>query len=92
VQEIYGLLLGSKSCKVIDFSSGKQRKPFTLASFFYWTLRVIRRALPKSQGLQPQELPFFSVVNLGDSRSKYTGNLPEKQPKSREKTWSKISV
>jgi len=35
VQEIYGLLLGPKSCKVINFASGKQRKHFTLASFFY---------------------------------------------------------
>ncbi len=35
VQEIYGLLLGQKSCTVINFSSSKQRRCFTIASFFY---------------------------------------------------------
>ena len=38
VQEIYGLLLGPKSCKVINFSSGKQCRCFTIASFFYWNI------------------------------------------------------
>jgi len=47
VQEIYGLLLGPKSCKVIDFSSGQQRKHFTLASFFYWNLTSCSSRAPK---------------------------------------------
>jgi hypothetical protein len=38
VQEIYGLLLGPKSCAVINYSSSKQRRCFTIASFFYWKL------------------------------------------------------
>ena len=38
VQEIYGLLLGPKSCTVINFSSSKQRRCFTIASFFYWNI------------------------------------------------------
>jgi hypothetical protein len=59
VQEIYGLLLRPKSCKVINFSSSKQRKHFTLASFFYWNITSYSsRTAPKFQRLQPQELPF----------------------------------
>ena len=38
VQEIYGLLLGSYSYKVINFSSSNQRRCFTIASFFYWNI------------------------------------------------------
>jgi hypothetical protein len=38
VQEIYGLLLGPKSCTVLNCSSSKQRRCFTIASFFYWNL------------------------------------------------------
>ena len=47
VQEIYGLRIGSKSCTVINFSSGKQHRRFTGSVFLSrFTLRVIRRALP----------------------------------------------
>lgn len=38
VQEIYGLLLGPKSCTVINFSSCKQCRCFTIASVFYWNI------------------------------------------------------
>jgi hypothetical protein len=38
VQEIYDLLLGPKSCTVINFSSSQQRRCFTIASFFYWNI------------------------------------------------------
>ena len=51
VQEIYGLLLGPKSCKVIDFSSGKQRQHFTLASFFYWNITSCSSRTPKISGV-----------------------------------------
>ena len=47
VQEIYGLLLGPKSCNIINFSSGKQHRRFIGSVFLSrFTLRVIRRALP----------------------------------------------
>jgi hypothetical protein len=51
VQEIYGLLLKPKSCKVIHFSSGKQRQHFTLASFFYWNITSCSSRAPKFSGV-----------------------------------------
>jgi hypothetical protein len=59
VQEIYGLLLEPKTCTVINFSSSSSAGVSPLRLSFTGTLRVIRRALPKLQRLQPQELPFF---------------------------------
>jgi hypothetical protein len=47
VQEIYGLLLGPKSCTVINFSSSKQRRCFTIASFFYWNITSYSSRSPK---------------------------------------------
>jgi hypothetical protein len=62
VQEIYGLLLGPKSCTVINFSSCKQCRCLTIASFFYWNLTSYSSCTaPKFQRLQPQELPFFLI-------------------------------
>jgi hypothetical protein len=47
VQEIYGLLLGPKSCTVINFSSSKQRRCFAIASFFYWNITSYSSRSPK---------------------------------------------
>ena len=47
VQEIYGLLLEPKSCTVINFSSSKQRRCFTIASFFYWNITSYSSRSPK---------------------------------------------
>ena len=47
VQEIYGLLLEPKSCTVINFSSSKQRRRFTIASFFYWNITSYSSRSPK---------------------------------------------
>ena len=47
VQEIYGLLLGPKSCTIINFSSSKQRRCFTIASFFYWNITSYSSRSPK---------------------------------------------
>jgi hypothetical protein len=38
VQEIYGLLLGTLGGKIVNFSSSKQCRCFTIASFFYWNI------------------------------------------------------
>ena len=56
---IYGLLLGSKSCKVIKFSSGKQRKHFTLASFFYWNITSCSSRAPNVSGVTTTRTPLF---------------------------------
>lgn len=59
VQEIYGLLLGHWAVRALIFeaASGAEISPLSLS--FTGTLRVIRRAIPKFQRLEPQELPFF---------------------------------
>jgi hypothetical protein len=59
VQEIYGLLLKPKSSTVINFQAASNASISPLRLSFTGTLRVVRRALPKFQRLQPQELPFF---------------------------------
>jgi hypothetical protein len=51
--------------KVIIFQAASSAGVSPLRLSFTGTLRVIRRALPKFQRLQPQELPFFELVNLG---------------------------
>jgi hypothetical protein len=38
-------------CKVIAFSSGQQRKHFTLASFFYWNITSCSSRAPKTSGV-----------------------------------------
>ncbi len=92
MQEIYGLLLGHWAVKSLIFQATSKASISPLRLSFTGTLRVVRRALPKIQGFQLHELPFFELVDFGDSRSKYTGKSPEKQPKSGEKVGLKISV
>jgi hypothetical protein len=43
----------------IIFQAASSARVSPLRLSFTGTLRVIRRALPKFQRLQPQELPFF---------------------------------
>ena len=59
VQEIYGLLLGHWAVRLLIFQSHCSSDISPLRFSFTGTLRVIRRALPKFQRLEPQELPFF---------------------------------
>jgi hypothetical protein len=59
VQEIYGLLLGPKSCKVINFSSDQQGKHFTLASFFYWNITSCSSRTPKVSGVTTTRTSLF---------------------------------
>ena len=59
MQEIYGLLLGNWAVRSLIFQAAWGAEISVLRLSFTGTLRVIRRALPKFQRLEPQELPFF---------------------------------
>lgn len=59
VQEIYGLLLGHWAIRLLIFQAATSGEVAPLRLSFTGTLRVIRRALPKFQRLQPQDFPFF---------------------------------
>jgi hypothetical protein len=59
VQEMYGLLLAHWAVRSLIFQAASSAGVSPLRLSFTGTLRVISRALPKFQRLQPQELPFF---------------------------------
>lgn len=59
VQEVYGLLLGHWAVRTLIFQAATSADVAPLRLSFTGTLRVIRRAIPKFQRLQPQQLPFF---------------------------------
>jgi len=61
VQEIYGWLLGHWSVRVLMFQTATTAGVPPLRLSFTGTLRVIRRAIPKFQDLQPEDFPFFSI-------------------------------
>ncbi len=61
VQEIYGWLLGHWAVRSLIFQAATSAGVAPLRLSFTGTLRVIRRALPNFQRLQPQALPFFYV-------------------------------
>lgn len=61
VQEIYGWLLGHWSVRVLMFQAASNSRVPPLRLSFTGTLRVMRRAIPKFQDLQPEEFPFFSI-------------------------------
>ena len=61
VQEIYGWLLGHWSVRVLMFTAATNSRVSPLRLGFTGTLRVIRRAIPKFQSLQPEVFPFFSI-------------------------------
>lgn len=61
VQEIYGWLLGHWSVRVLMFQAATAAGVPPLRLSFTGTLRVIRRAIPKFQHLQQEELPFFLI-------------------------------
>jgi hypothetical protein len=60
VQEVYGWLIGHWAVRSLMFSVAQsaQISPFRLS--FTGTLHVVRRAIPKFQRLEPEEIPFFS--------------------------------
>jgi hypothetical protein len=74
VQEIYGLLLGPKSCTVINFSLQQATQAFHPCVFLlleHYELFVVRS--PNFSGYNHKNFPFFELVNWGSYRSNYTG-------------------
>ena len=67
VQEVYGWLLGHWALRLLMFQAATITSVAPLRLSFTGTLRVVRRAIPKFQRLQPEELPFFQLVNCRDS-------------------------
>lgn len=61
VQEIYGWLLGHWAVRCLMFQAAQRAGIAPLRLSFTGTLRVLRRAVPKFQRLQPEEFPFFSL-------------------------------
>ncbi len=61
VQEVYGWLLGHWAIRLLMFQAASSAGVAPLRLSFTGTLRLIRRALPKFQRLQPEELPLFSI-------------------------------
>lgn len=59
VQEIYGWLLGHWALRSMMFQVADHAQISPLRLGFTGTLNVIRRAIPKFQRLEPEELPFF---------------------------------
>ena len=60
VQEIYGWLLGHYAVRCLMFTAAQQAGISPLRLGFTGTLKVIRRAIPENQDIQPEQLPFFS--------------------------------
>jgi hypothetical protein len=61
VQEVYGWLLGHWVVRLLMFQTASEAQIAPLRLSFTGTLRVIRRAIPKFQRLQIEELPLFST-------------------------------
>jgi hypothetical protein len=59
VQEIYGLLLGHWVVRSLICQTAHSAEISPLSISFTGTLRVIRRAVPRFQRLESQEIPFF---------------------------------
>jgi Insertion element 4 transposase N-terminal/Transposase DDE domain len=62
VQEIYGWLLGHYVIRCLMFTAAQEAGISPLRLGFTGTLKVIQRAIPDFQDLQPQQLPFFTLV------------------------------
>ena len=61
VQEVYAWLLGHWTVRVLMFQAATSAGVAPLRLSFTGTLRVIRRAVPKFQRLNSQDLPLFSI-------------------------------
>ncbi len=61
VQEVYGWLLAHWAVRCLIFQAAEQGELSPLRLGFTGTLRVVRRAMPKFQATQPEELPLFLV-------------------------------
>ena len=60
VQEIYGWLIGHYAVRCLMFTAAQQAGISPLRLGFTGTLKVIRRAIPDFQDIQPEQMPFFS--------------------------------
>jgi hypothetical protein len=60
VQEIYGWLLGHYAVRSLMFTAAQQAGISPLRLGFTGTLKVLRRAIGEFQGIQPEQLPFFT--------------------------------
>ena len=61
VQEVYGWLLGHWAVRVLMFQAATSAGVSPLRLSNTYTLRIIRRAMPKFQRLNSEELPLFSL-------------------------------
>lgn len=61
VQEVYGWLLGHWAVRFLMFQVAQSANLSPLRLSFTGTLNVVRRAVPKFQQLQLEEIPFFSL-------------------------------
>jgi len=61
VQEVYGWLIGHWAVRSLMFQVAARTQISPLRLSFTGTLNVVRRAVPKFQRLQPEEIPFFSL-------------------------------
>jgi len=61
VQEVYGWLLGHWAVRLLMFQAATSAAVPPLRLSFTVTLRVIRRAIPKFQHINCEELPLFSI-------------------------------
>jgi len=59
VQEIYGWLLGHYAVRCLMFTAAQQAGISPLRLGFTGTLKVIRRAIPDFQDIQPEQVRFF---------------------------------
>lgn len=59
IQEIYGWLLGHWAVRSLMFQVAEHANISPLCLSFTGTLNVVRRAVPKFQRLEPDEIPFF---------------------------------
>jgi len=59
VQEVYAWLLGHWTVRLLMFQAATSAGVPPLRLSFTGTLRVIRRAVPKFQRLNSQDLPLF---------------------------------
>jgi hypothetical protein len=59
VQEVYGWLIGHWAVRSLMFQVAEHAQISPLRLSFTGTLNVVRRAIPKFQRLEPEEIPFF---------------------------------
>ena len=60
VQEVYGWLLGHWAVRYLMFQVAESAHISPIRLSNTWTLNVVRRAVPKFQRIQSEEIPFFS--------------------------------